>query len=129
MIVIYMLFISISSSLSFSKRIFTAESKYSRNIFERVFPNFQYSKMATSSENVPEHHNPILTQDHKGNRKHNMKRKRPDKADVVMAAQYQLEKLSNGLSVRHVVPYIQEFRTFAKGRWIGREIIEVLSSM
>jgi hypothetical protein len=85
--------------------------------------------MTTSSENVPEHHNPILTQDHKSNRKQNMKRKRPNKADVAIAAQYQLEKLSNGLSVRHVVPYIQEFRTFAKGRWIGREIIEVLSSM
>jgi hypothetical protein len=85
--------------------------------------------MTTSSENVPEHHDPILTQDHKSNRKQNMKRKRPNKADVAIAAQYQLEKLSNGLSVRHVVPYIQEFRTFAKGRWIGREIIEVLSSM
>ena len=129
MIVIYMLFISISSSFSFSKRIFTTESKYSRSIFERVLPKFQYSKMATSSESVPEHDDPILTQDHKSNRKQNMKRKRPDKADVAMAAQYQLEKLSNGLSVRHVVPYIQEFRTFAKGRWIGRDIIEVLSSM
>jgi hypothetical protein len=27
--------------------------------------------------------------------------------------------------VRYVKPYFQDFRTFAKGRWIGREILEV----
>lgn len=31
----------------------------------------------------------------------------------------------SGRYVRHVKPYFQEFRTFAKGRWIGREVIEV----
>lgn len=29
--------------------------------------------------------------------------------------------------VRSVIPYIHEFKTHAKGRWIGREIIEVLT--
>jgi tRNA pseudouridine synthase 9 len=28
---------------------------------------------------------------------------------------------------RYVKPYIQEFVTFAKGRWLGRELIEVLT--
>jgi 23S rRNA-/tRNA-specific pseudouridylate synthase len=29
--------------------------------------------------------------------------------------------------IRSVVPYVHEFTTFAKGRWLGREIIEVLT--
>ena len=29
--------------------------------------------------------------------------------------------------IRSVVPYIHEFTTFAKGRWLDREILEVLS--
>ena len=29
--------------------------------------------------------------------------------------------------IRSVKPYIQEFKTFAKGRWLGREVIEVLT--
>jgi 23S rRNA-/tRNA-specific pseudouridylate synthase len=29
--------------------------------------------------------------------------------------------------IRSVVPYVHEFTTYAKGRWIGREIIEVLT--
>ena len=29
--------------------------------------------------------------------------------------------------VRSVVPYIQEFITFAKGRWIGRELLEIFT--
>jgi tRNA pseudouridine synthase 9 len=29
--------------------------------------------------------------------------------------------------VRSVIPYVHEFTTHAKGRWIGREIIEVLT--
>ena len=35
--------------------------------------------------------------------------------------------LVDGRHIRHVQPYIQAFNTFAKGRWIGREIIEVLT--
>ena len=30
--------------------------------------------------------------------------------------------------LRRVVPYVHEFRTFAKGRWLGRQLIEVLST-
>ena len=30
--------------------------------------------------------------------------------------------------VRYVVPYKYEYKTFAKGRWIGRKIFDVLSS-
>jgi hypothetical protein len=37
------------------------------------------------------------------------------------------QKLSDR-SIREVKPYIQEFNTFAKGRWLGRELIEVLST-
>lgn len=29
--------------------------------------------------------------------------------------------------VRNVKPYFQDFRTFAKGRWLGRELLEVFS--
>ena len=28
--------------------------------------------------------------------------------------------------VRYVKPYVHEFKTFAKGRWLGRELLEVL---
>ena len=35
---------------------------------------------------------------------------------------------NSGRSIRAVKPYIQEFVTFCKGRWIGREIVEVLTS-
>jgi hypothetical protein len=40
---------------------------------------------------------------------------------------------SNGMytikdGVRHVVPYIYEFATFAKGRWIGRDLLHVVNS-
>jgi 23S rRNA-/tRNA-specific pseudouridylate synthase len=37
-------------------------------------------------------------------------------------AQYRID--ANG--VRHVVPYVHVFKTFAKGRWVGRELLEVL---
>lgn len=37
-------------------------------------------------------------------------------------------KTENNEVVRHVTPYIQEFKTFAKGRWLGRELLEVLSA-
>ena len=40
---------------------------------------------------------------------------------------YKLEVLPDGRSIRHVISYIQEFNTFAKGRWIGRELLEVLT--
>ena len=30
--------------------------------------------------------------------------------------------------VRYVKPYVHEFKTFAKGRWLGRELIEVLTT-
>lgn len=30
--------------------------------------------------------------------------------------------------VRYVAPYVHEFATFAKGRWLGRELLEVLHS-
>ena len=43
------------------------------------------------------------------------------------SVQYKLEVLPDGRSIRHVIPYIQEFNTFAKGRWIGRELLEVLT--
>jgi len=31
-----------------------------------------------------------------------------------------------GRITRHVRPYVQDFKTFAKGRWIGREVLEVV---
>jgi hypothetical protein len=34
----------------------------------------------------------------------------------------------NGGIARYVKPYIQEFVTFAKGRWLGREVMEILST-
>lgn len=34
----------------------------------------------------------------------------------------------NGGVARYVKPYVQEFVTYAKGRWYGREIIEVTST-
>lgn len=35
--------------------------------------------------------------------------------------------LISGVVVRKVLPYIHEFQTFAKGRWLNREIFEILS--
>ena len=34
-------------------------------------------------------------------------------------------RTENGKYTRYVKPYFQEFKTFAKGRWIGREVLEV----
>lgn len=33
-----------------------------------------------------------------------------------------------GRAVRFVKPYVQEFKTFAKGRWLGRQVMEVMST-
>jgi 23S rRNA-/tRNA-specific pseudouridylate synthase len=30
-------------------------------------------------------------------------------------------------TVRTVKPYVQDFRTFTKGRWLGRELLEVVN--
>ncbi len=38
---------------------------------------------------------------------------------------YSIEKV-NGVVIRKVAPYIQEFETYAKGRWLGRTLLEVL---
>jgi tRNA pseudouridine synthase 9 len=42
-----------------------------------------------------------------------------------IAVTYTIE-IVNGIVQRKVSPYIQEFETFAKGRWIGRNLLEVL---
>jgi hypothetical protein len=39
--------------------------------------------------------------------------------------EYHLSTDSSGKVVRYVKPYFQDFKTHAKGRWIGREILEV----
>ena len=44
------------------------------------------------------------------------------RADPYSEAEY---LVSDG--VRSVIPYVHEFTTHAKGRWVGREIIEVLT--
>lgn len=36
-------------------------------------------------------------------------------------------EIVNGVVQRRVAPYIQEFETYAKGRWLGRKLLEVLS--
>ena len=46
--------------------------------------------------------------------------KSADKSQYVEAS-YRIEG-----NTRHVVPYVHEFKTFAKGRWLGRSILEVL---
>lgn len=33
----------------------------------------------------------------------------------------------NGITVRKVQPYVQDFQTFTKARWINREIFEIVS--
>jgi len=40
---------------------------------------------------------------------------------------YNIEKYEDSRSVRSIMPYIHEYCTFAKGRWLGREILEVLT--
>jgi tRNA pseudouridine synthase 9 len=51
-----------------------------------------------------------------------MVRKGGARRDPYLEASY---SIANG--VRSVIPYVHEFTTYAKGRWIGREIIEVLT--
>ncbi len=41
-------------------------------------------------------------------------------------AEYNIETKNNKV-IRHVKPYVQVHSTFAKGRWIGRELLEVLT--
>ena len=54
---------------------------------------------------------------------HNNKHKRSKPSNPYAEAEY--NKTSDG--VRMVIPYTHIFTTFAKGRWIGRELLEVLS--
>ena len=54
---------------------------------------------------------------------HNNKHKRSKPNNPYAEAEY--NKTSDG--VRMVIPYTHIFTTFAKGRWIGRELLEVLS--
>ena len=54
---------------------------------------------------------------------HNNKQKRSKQNNPYAEAEY--NKTSDG--VRMVIPYTHIFTTFAKGRWIGRELLEVLS--
>ena len=51
------------------------------------------------------------------------KSKRRQRGDPYDEAQY----MTTPDGVRMVVPYTHNFTTYAKGRWIGREIIEVLT--
>lgn len=46
---------------------------------------------------------------------------------IKQVVEYNVITDSDGKCIRHVRPYVQVFKTFAKGRWIGREIIEVLT--
>ncbi len=39
---------------------------------------------------------------------------------------YEIERVNN-VTIRRVQPMIQAFETFAKGRWLGREMMEVVS--
>ena len=39
---------------------------------------------------------------------------------------YEIEE-HDGKFIRKVIPYIQEFETYAKGRWLGRSLVEVLT--
>ena len=41
-------------------------------------------------------------------------------------AEYEISEYC-GLSIRNVKPYVHTFHTFCKGRWLGRELIEILS--
>ena len=123
-----MLIISLSSCISLFKSI-TYHTKVSQGLLIRSFPpyrSFSSAMIETITETAEKKENDqIRTAQLKNSRQQNMKRKR---ADIAPPAQYHLETLANGRSVRYVVPYVQEYRTFAKGRWIGREILEVLSS-
>ena len=49
-----------------------------------------------------------------------------DTADSEAASQQPVQYRVDAGGVRHVVPYVHTFKTFAKGRWVGREILEVL---
>lgn len=53
------------------------------------------------------------------------------KDPVYESPQYNVSRSEDPTSatyfLRHVKPYVQTFETFAKGRWLGREILEVLT--
>lgn len=59
-----------------------------------------------------------------------MEKKVPTKCNKreidINIAEYNIET-SNNMYIRHVKPYVQVHSTFAKGRWIGRELLEVLT--
>lgn len=43
-----------------------------------------------------------------------------------LVAEYSFDATNNKF-IRYVKPYVQVHNTFAKGRWIGRELLEVLT--
>lgn len=51
------------------------------------------------------------------------------KADPSEIPIYEISKKEQrNITIRKVKPYIQAFETFAKGRWLGRTIYDVLSN-
>lgn len=46
--------------------------------------------------------------------------------DLIADDIYQV-KIENKEFVRYVRPYFQDFKTHAKGRWLGREVLEVVT--
>lgn len=60
-------------------------------------------------------------------KKHNYNiRMQKSSLDNYLKAEFVVSKDGPNI-IRQVKPYIQEFKTFAKGRWLGRDIIEVLT--
>jgi len=54
------------------------------------------------------------------------KNRGPDKAKTAKAEDVVEYRVDPVTGVRHVVPYVHVFTTFAKGRWLGRQLMDVL---
>ncbi len=52
--------------------------------------------------------------------------KKKNSKNIPTPPKYVISKEEDGILVRSVVPYIHEFKTFAKGRWLGCELLAVL---
>lgn len=89
-----------------------------------VVDNSNYNSTTTINNNniIKDNNNKVMFTNQGSKQKNKAKSRGQDNPD------YNIVIDASGRCIRSVKPYIQEFVTFCKGRWIGREIVEILTS-
>jgi hypothetical protein len=118
---LYMSFSRLAFLLITATKFFLKKESYLAKSFPRSNPHFQ-------SRSV------VMNDQKSGTKPYNRYRDKPKKKkqpSVEPLPEYEVtireDATGNREEIRRVKPMIQSFETFAKGRWIGREMIDVLT--